>query len=154
MGEIDLTPLFQLVLSLVVGALGIFGSWAFAALARKLGMQVTQQQQDLFDSALHKLVTMGASKSMGIIEAAGWNHPSVKDAILREAINAAMEKFPDAMKGVGIEPGEPNSTRKIRDALERVYPLAMTSIVASPVTPASPESPVAAIDVSTHEVKT
>jgi hypothetical protein len=154
MSQIDLTPVFQLVLSLVVGALGIFGSWAFAALARKLGMQVTQQQQDLFDSALHKLVTMGASKSMGIIEAAGWNHPSVKDAILREAINAAMEKFPDAMKGVGIELGEPNSTRKIRDALERVYPLAMTSVVASPVTPTTGASPVAAIDVSTHEVKT
>lgn len=140
--DIDLTPVLQPLLEIIVAVLGAAISYAALRLAQRLHINVSAERQQLFDQALHKALTYGIGQAHDAIAAKGWDHPEVKNAVLRDALAAVVVKFPDAIRGVGLTPDA--ASLAVREALERAWPSAAAAAAASPVTPPT-GAPVAAV---------
>jgi hypothetical protein len=139
----DLSPIVNTVIGLAATGIGIFGSMALAALAKRCNIQVSAGQTAAFDAALNKAITFGAATLQTEIAAKGWNHPDVQNAVLSQALTTMADRFPDALAGVGLSPdlSDPRNARIISNALTRALPAAFTAAAASPATP-SPASPI------------
>lgn len=139
---VDLSPVIGAVISLCALAITTLGGWALARLAQKLGVQANNAAVAAFDDAINKSVQAGAAELQHLIEAKGWSHPETKNAIVAWAAPYAIDKFKDALKGVGLDPGNRALTEDtIRAALNRAFPTAIAPVAASPVTPPLPSPP-------------
>lgn len=139
---VDLAPVVTAVVGLCAVAMTTFGSWALTRLAQKLSVQANNAAVAAFDDAIRKSVQAGASALQGEIAAKGWSHPEVKSAIVAWGAPYAMERFKDAMRGVGLDPDDPVVTAgTVEAALNRAFPTAIAPVAASPVTPPLPPSP-------------
>lgn len=135
---VDLAPLVQVTVSLAALGLSTVGMWALMRLARKLGIQTTQAQQQQVEIAINKAVQAGAVYAESAAEQHGWAHPQVKSMIVGQAINYAVARFPDTLKAAGIDPSDPADAEKLRGAIQRALPAAVTPVAASPATTNGP----------------
>jgi hypothetical protein len=136
----DLSPIIDSAIGMAGTALTVFGTLTLTAIAKHFNLQVSAQQTASFDDALEKSVTFGATQAEAQIRKNGWDSPDIKSPILNIALNTMAQKFPDALKGVGLSPdvGDPATAAKITAALTRAYPAAMATVAASPATPPTP----------------
>lgn len=142
---VDLSPMISAALALCALTLTTVGTWAIGRLAAKLGIEANSAAVKGFDDALNKSVQAGAGFAQAEIAAKGYDHPDVKSAIVAFGAQYAVEKFAPALKAVGLDPANPAATSAYLTAeLNRVFPLAMTPVAASPTTPPAPPSPGAA----------
>lgn len=137
---VDISPVIQTLVGLTATALGVIGSAVLYKLNTKLHLQISEQQQQAFDAALHKSLVYGATQATDTIEARGWNHPEVKSEVVGRAMQQVVAAFPDALGDVGLSTNlnDPKNQETLTAALERALPSAMTEASASPVTPPAP----------------
>jgi hypothetical protein len=137
---VDISPVIQTLVGLAATALGVIGSAVLYKLNTKFNLQISAQQQQAFDSALHKSLVYGATQATNAIEARGWNHPDVKNEVVATAMQQVVAAFPDALNAVGLSTNlnDPKNHETLTAALERALPSAMTEASASPVTPPAP----------------
>jgi hypothetical protein len=135
--QVDLSPIIQPLIYLAGGVLFILAGAILVRLQKWAGVKLTAEQTAQFDDALNKSITFGATKAIGEIKAHGWDSPMVKDQVLATAAQNVVEKFPGALKAVGLTPtlNEPGNAQNIADALERAFPAAMKQAAESPATP-------------------
>lgn len=139
---VDLSPIFEALIGVCAVALTTFGSWALGRLAQKIGVQTNNEAIRAFDEALAKSIQAGASALQGLIHQRGYDSPEVKSAIVAWAVPYAVSKFSPALRSIGLDPNNAAATGAyLRAELDRIFPLAMTPIGASPVTPPLQPSP-------------
>lgn len=141
--NIDLSPLVNAAISLGAVVIAALGSWALARLAAWLGVSRQSAAIQAFDDALTRSIQAGAAAAAGEIAAKGWNHVDVKNLIIGMGARYALDKAVPALKGIGLDPSDPNgaTTAYITAELNRLFPTAIAPIAASPVTPPLPPSP-------------
>jgi hypothetical protein len=138
--NIDLSSIeadaLNLLDALLLAMLSLLAKRAFT----KLGLVVTQAQQDNLDDIAHKAVTFGISTATADIKAKGWDHIDVKNAVVAAAGQYAVAQFPDALKQAGVDISNPGlAAGKLADGImTRVFPAAASQAAHSPVTPPMP----------------
>ena len=136
----DLTPIFQSVIGLCAIGITAAGTWALARVAGHFKISAQNAVVKGFDDALTKAVQAGAGSAMSLVQSKGWTDPAVKSAVLDFAAPYMIAKFAPALASIGLDPTDPNgaTTAYINAELNRVFPLAMAPVAASPVTPPAP----------------
>lgn len=138
MTSADLSPITDLLLqgagAIVLGLAG----WATQRLIAWLNLKVSAQQTAALDGALQKALTYGIQQAKTTIDAKGWDHVDVKNQVLGTALDTMVQKFPDALKGIGVDLADPKVGPIVTAMLDRAFPAAATVAVASPVTPPGP----------------
>jgi uncharacterized protein YidB (DUF937 family) len=144
--QVDFSPVIEPVLTLCGMAITTFGTIALARLAKKYGLQISAEQQDQFEKALGKTNDAMIGVLTSQIAAKGWDHPDIKNAAIANGLKSIVDKFPDALKGVGLstDASDPINAQRIKDALSRQFAEAAAKASASPSTPPStaPNPPV------------
>jgi hypothetical protein len=137
---VDISPVIQTLVGLTATTLGIIGSAVLYKLNTRLHLQISEQQQQAFDAALHKSLVYGATQATEAIAAHGWDHPQVKDEVVATAMQQVVAAFPEALNAVGLSTNlnDPKNNSTLTAAMERALPSAMTEASASPVTPPAP----------------
>lgn len=135
--SIDFSPVLQSVIGLCALALTALGSWALHRLAGYLGVSQQSAAISAFDDALTRAVHAGASAAQNEIATKGWDHVDVKNQVVAMGIGYAIEHFAPALKGIGLDPTDPNGATSdyLKAEINRIFPTAMASVAASPVTP-------------------
>jgi hypothetical protein len=134
--SIDISPITNALLAVAGTALLAVGTWAVGRAARWMNLQSNATAVSAFDDALGKALAAGLQSSSALIAQKGWDHIDVKNATLAAAAPILVAKFPDALKGVGIDVSDPSQTAaKVTAALDRAFPAAVTKAAASPATP-------------------
>jgi len=135
-GGVDVSPIVNIVLQLIAMVLLAFGAWAVARAASWLKINSNSAAVDAFDDALAKAIAAGLQSSTSVIAREGWDSVNVKNATLAAAAPILIAKFPDALKGVGLDPDNPAQISTLVDAaLDRAFPEAAAKAAASPATP-------------------
>ena len=142
------------------GILGTATATALLVLATRawqwLSAKLSQEQQEMLSQAAHKVLVLGFTKLIPLIESEGWNSPAVRDAVVDFGLDEIKKKFPDAFNYVEkfagkVDAKNPFGTtvtgataeRLLRDVLQRALPAAATEASASPITPPTPAAPIA-----------
>jgi hypothetical protein len=145
----DLLNALTGVLVVVVPIVGGMATVALRKLAAKWGLEATAQDTANMESDVKAALNVGITKVLPLIEANGWNSPTVREAVLTEATDYLRQRFPDRTAQIvaAAQPGTPSSTTAITDTLAARLPDAMTVAAASPATPAAPVPPVTMVPV-------
>ncbi len=131
-----LTWLAMVAASLVILALKRLYGW--------LGLKLSTDLQAAFNTAVEKVLMFGVTQAEGVIAEKGWNHAETKSAVINTALQALPSKFPDALKGIGLDPDNPADQPKIVDAMTRMIPEVFAKAAASPATPPTAAPPASA----------
>lgn len=134
---IDLSSIEQSVLSVLAALLlGLLSAAAKVALQR-LGLSVTEAQQDAMNDLAHKSVAYGITTATAEIKAKGWDHVDVKNAVAAAAGQYAVTQFPGVLKQAGIDLSNPAAAASMlqNGIMTRVFPQAVTAASFSPATP-------------------
>lgn len=141
-------PLLQNVMTMAITA----GVTALAGvitavgvmLAKKLGVDLTAQDQVNLENKLHVALNVGIAKSLPLITARGWSAGPVHEAILSTASDYLRQRFPDCAQKITLqaqsenEDDEPvSSTTAITQTLLARLPAAIKIAADSPATPPS-----------------
>jgi Zn-dependent protease with chaperone function len=143
---VDLTTIWSYALQALGAIIGAAVLFALKRLISWMGGQETAADQAAFDLAGEKVMAFAVSKGTAKIKQLGWDHPDVKSSVIAEGAQQFIDKFPDAMKAVGIDPADPAAAGRLADGvLERKFPAAMAAAAASPATPPAPAPIVPAV---------
>ena len=88
------------------------------------------------------MLTFGVTKAEQVIAQKGWDHIDSKDAVIRVALQALPEKFPDALAGAGIDLNANDGRSQVIDQMTRMIPDVFARAAASPATPPAPLQPI------------
>ena len=137
MTAIDLSNIEQGFLSLLAALLLALASAVAKRVFTKLGLQVTDAQQDALNDMAHKSVSYGIGTATAEIKAKGWDHIDVKNAVAQAAGQYAVTQFPGLLKQAGIDMSNPAATASMLSAgiMTRVFPDAVSRASFSPATP-------------------
>lgn len=137
------------------GILGIATATALLVLTERawkwFSAKLSQEQQAMLSDAAHKILVLGFTKVIPLIEREGWNSDAVRETVLDFGIDEMKRKFPDAVGYVekfagkidasnpfGTSAGSQTAERLLRDVLQRALPAAATEAGLSPITPPAP----------------
>lgn len=160
--------MWQEIASYIGGILGTAAAVAILALSKAawdwLRAHLSEQNQKMLSDAAHKILVLGFTKVIPLIERDGWNSDAVRDAVLNFGIDEIRNKFPDAVSYIEKYAGKIDASqmpigthggdmatvtnRLLRDVLQRAMPAAAAEAAASPVTP-----PVPAVALDTAAVQ-
>lgn len=132
---IDLTPILQTIAGIATIALGTIGSWALAALAKKLGVQQNSIAMANLDGVLMKGISAAVMLSQDEIKAKGWAHPAIQNKLVAEGTQYVTDKFADTLAQSGIDPATPGGQAAIKAAIYRALPQGVLEAAQSPTTP-------------------
>ena len=96
--QVDLTPVWQAVITLGGTLLTALGSILLQKLIKKYNLENASAIQDNWDQALHNAITYAAQVSSASIKAKGWDHVEVHNDILARAAVYLVGHVPDAVK--------------------------------------------------------
>ncbi len=139
---IDISGLEAQGLQLIAGALGLVGLWALQRAVTWMGLKLSAERQAALTSAVDKMLTLGVTKAETVIAQKGWDHVDSKNAVIRVALQALPEKFPDALAGAGLDITKPADQAMVVDQMTRMIPDVFARAAASPATPAAPLQPI------------
>jgi hypothetical protein len=141
----------------VGGILGTAAAVAILALTQRawvwLNANLSEQHQKMLSEAAQKVLTLGFTKLIPLIEKEGWNSDKVREAVLQFGVDEIKVKFPDVFKYVdqfssgahlpisgSFAQNERvwDTDKLLRDVLMRAMPEAATKAAASPITPPAP----------------
>jgi len=129
-------PVINVLLPLLAALLLGVGTWAISRLVKWLNLKNAELITASLNDALHKSVAYGLQQSHDLIHANGWNSIEVKNKTLGTAFQYMIDRFPDTLKAVGVDPLKPDAIEKVvTSALDRVFPQAASIAASSPVTP-------------------
>lgn len=134
---VDITSVEQVLLGLLQAALLAVGLWVGKRLAAWLQKRNASLDVSSFDDALQKTLAFGLQQAQSMIKAKGWDHIDVRNSVLQTATTQMINKFPDALAGVGLSTDRIASSEGdlIMQALDRAFPAAVAVAAASPATP-------------------
>lgn len=136
---VDLSPILSSLVQLGALALMAVGGWAIQRFAAKMKVDTDSALVRKLDDALNKSIAAGATGLNNEIKQKGWDHPDVKNAVIRAGAAYLTNNWPDLLKEVGIPPGGSTSTyMKIQSLLDRAFPTAIGPVANSPATPPIP----------------
>lgn len=135
--SIDFSSIEQGFLSLLAALLLAMASAVAKRIFTKLGLQVTEAQQDAMNDLAHKSVAYGITTATAEIKAKGWDHIDVKNAVAAAAGQYAVTQFPGVLKQAGIDLSNPAAAASMltNGIMQRVFPQAVTAAAFSPATP-------------------
>lgn len=137
----DLSPIVNAAVQLAAIVIIAVGTWAIqravAYAQAYFRVKVNSAIVQGFDDALARAVHAAAGQAEDLVKAKGWDHPDVKNTIVRLAVEYALNKSIPALKMIGLDPADPGgaTTRYLTDELNRIFPTAIAPVAASPVTP-------------------
>lgn len=136
MQQLQLDPIYTVLLQLAAALLLAVGTWATARFTRWLGLKNSAQITVALDSALQRSVTYGLQQTQDLIREKGWDSPLVRTNALSAALPYMTERFADTLKLAGVDMGKPDEiTAMVHGALDRAFPSAALIAAASPTTP-------------------
>lgn len=155
--------MWQEIGTYIGGILGTAAATALLVLATRawqwLSAKLSQEQQQMLSTAAHKILVLGFTKVIPLIERNGWNSDAVRDAVINFGIDEMRNKFPDAVGYIEKFSGKLDASqlpigarsadiatvtnRLLRDVLQRALPAAATEAATSPITPPAPAAPIA-----------
>jgi len=104
-----------------------------------LRARISAERSAALSSAINKLVMFGVTRAEHLISRpGGWAAPDTKEFVKGVALNAFLEKFPDALKGAGLDIFDNHDRELLSDAIDRAIPAVFTEAAASPATPPAP----------------
>jgi hypothetical protein len=148
-----LTDLIEVAGLVILSVGGAFAAIIAAKLRQKYGIEVSAAQQAQIEDVAKKAVTWGITESTRAIAQKGWDHPEVHNAIVQQAADYAIAKFPDAMANAGLDISTPaarsaTAANLANGIMQRVLPDAMSTAAASPATPPAPAAVAVAVPVN------
>jgi len=130
------------ILALLVPIVSGFLAAALLKLRAKLGFQATAQDKANMEAELQTALQFGIAKSLPAIKAAGWDNINVHSAVVADAANFMLERFPDrsvqiikAAAPIGVLEPEQEPLDAVKDSLSARLPAAVVIAAASPATP-------------------
>jgi uncharacterized protein with gpF-like domain len=142
---LDLSQIEQQILMLIAGLILAILTVAAKRFMSWLGIKQTDAQMAQLDDVAGKALTYGVTQAQATIKAKGWDHVDVKDQVVATAAQYAVQKFPDALKGAGIDTTSVNAAANdLQGVLQRKFPEVAAVMVTSPATPPGPP-PLAAV---------
>jgi hypothetical protein len=140
----DITPVTNALLQLGATAITALGTVAIARLVQWLNIKNGDATRSALDEVLNKSVTFGLAESQDLIKAKGWDHVDVRNAAIAKALPYLIDRFPDVLRGLKLDPEAPETKLKMQDALLRALPFAALTASNSPATPptTAPNPPV------------
>lgn len=133
---IDLSGIETQILTGLAGLIGLGLLWLIQRAAGLIKQHLTAGQTAALDDAAGKALQFGITQAQGMIKAKGWDHVDVKDAVVATAAQYAASKFPDALKGAGIDTTSvASATASLDGILQRKFPEVAAQMAASPATP-------------------
>lgn len=142
-----LNILLQAMGAVVLAVAGTIGTVIAMKLKAKYGIELSDTQKAEMEDVAKKSMAMGIMQSTNLIQAKGWDHIDVHEAITAKAAQYAVDHFPDAMANAGLDVSTPaaiSATANKLDAtiMTRMLPEAITTAAASPATPPAPAATV------------
>lgn len=111
-------------------------------LAAKFGIEANAADQAKLNEEVKSALTLGAVKADALIAGRGWDHVDVHNAVLAEALQYFLERFPDRAAAIAAQAGvaspempSPAKDAAVKDTLMARLPEAMSQASASPSTP-------------------
>jgi hypothetical protein len=143
--EIDLTPVWQSIITLCGMLLTAFGTVALQRLQTRFHLQNNAALTDAWNAALQNSVVYGSQMSTNLINEHGWEHPTVHNQIVAYGATYLVAHWPDLIKAVGLKPNldDPNNEKLIVQALQRALPAGTAIASKAPSTPDPPHPHVA-----------
>lgn len=132
---VDVSPVLDLVIKLLVALALLVGSWLLHWLVRRVKLLNNAGFQAAWTDALDKSLTWAATQSTAIIKAKGWDHPDTHAAVIATAAEYLLAKFPAALAGVGLSAN--SVAADVLAALQRQLPATFATLVNNPALPAA-----------------
>jgi hypothetical protein len=111
-------------------------------LAAKFGVEASAADKANLEAEAKTALTVGAVKASDLIAANGWDHVTVNNAVLRDALQFFLERFPERATAIAAQagvqsPAAPSAAKDaaITETLMARLPDAMNQAAASPATP-------------------
>lgn len=141
MSAVDLKPITDTVvngvaavaMTLITGGLGLLAVKA----KQWFNLQIDKATQDKITAIAQQELMKGVVASKDEIEAKGWDHIDVHNAVAAAAIQGADA----ALAAHGLDNSDPATIQKMQTAIQAQLPGVFTAAAASPATPAEPEKP-------------
>lgn len=122
--------------------------------AAKIGVQASAEDMAKMEAEAKAALTVGAVKSTDLIAQRGWDHADVKNAVLADALNYFLERFPDRSTAIAAQAGvaapevaSPAKDTAVKETLMARLPDAMNEAAASVATPPAPVTPAVVVNI-------
>ena len=110
--------------------------------AAKMGIQASEADMQKLNGEAKAALTVGAVKASEMIAARGWDSANVSNAVLRDALEYFLQRFPDRATQIAAQagvtaPATPSAAKSdaVAETLMARLPDAMGQASASPATP-------------------
>lgn len=158
--DIDLTPITTPIiecLGIVMGAvLPAITSWAVYRWGQKLSTENRAALSAAVGKAASNMAKLAVTQTLTSVKLHGWDHVETQSAQIAIGVQAMINKVPDLLTKVGIDPATSAGQLRIADIVRRELPAAITEVAASPGTPVIPDdqktAPTTTVLVSTAPV--
>jgi hypothetical protein len=145
----DISGVENEVLKYLAAFVGTGLLWLIKRAITWVGLKLSAERQAALIGAVDKMLTFGVTKAEQVIAQKGWDHVDSKDAVIRVALQALPEKFPDAVAGAGLDLKNPVDHAAVADMMERMIPDVFARAAASPATPPAPVAPIVVLPPAT-----
>jgi hypothetical protein len=122
-----LTGLGGIVVTFIIAIAGYF--------TQKLKIQLTQSQESVFENKARQAVEYSISMLKDQIAKEGWDGPKLQADIVAFAAPYLINKFPQAVKRVGVDPKDPDAQSQVKGVLNRVFADVANTMAQSVATP-------------------
>lgn len=102
-----------------------------------MGLKVTQDQANTLNTVANNALDWAIAQATNLIAEKGWDHPSVKAAVIQAALSYAQKNAEGGLRKAGIDTSaKVKSALALQPILERTFSGAMDKAATSPASPA------------------
>lgn len=138
---VDFGPLIEYVLLAAAAPVSVVATALLWKLAAKLGVDVSVARQQKFNQEAEISLKAGIMKTTELIDRKGWADVEVKNAVVNEALEYLLSRFPERYNEIARQVGAVSPEERhaaVSDSLLARLPDAAKSAGESPVTPQTP----------------